>query len=637
MLDKLSSLCFLLLLSQLLIAQDVNIDFSDEKAVISNFEEQLIISYSKAGKLEATTTVVQQTKLQKSEGLGLLADKDIYHSFFSELGNLNAYTIKAGTKNKKIPILKKETKSDRSSYVFYEDGKVTTLYYGGLELGASTYLQYDKHHKDINILPSKFVQYSMPIKKFMYQVVTPAELNIRFAKRFYGSNNIKYSVRHKKNKTIHTFKGADIPAYDPPEYAPSIKHYMPHIIPIIEDYVDPIKRKKIVVHRTVDDLYNYYQSYMTQANMTPDPSLKKMSMDIVGDRRTDKEKAMAIFNWVKAKIKYVAFEDGYGGFVPRLAKDVCSKRYGDCKDMSTLLVHLLRSQNLKAYHTWVGTRSIPYSYTEVPTTASDNHMICALDLDGTWFVLDATSSFIPFGYVPDNLQGKEALIGINKDSFIIKKLPIAPASQNTIADTTWMEIKNKRLQGNIHLVVKGYKAIEMKTYLSYKDTDDKEDYIKRFLYRGNNKCLLDHVKWSFPSEESMDIVATFKLDNYLQEVSGDIYLNTLLTKFFSGYRIKEEKRTAKVDNQWATQVSYISYLKLPVGYKVHYKPENINLSVNQHYTADIRFKERTGGVLESKLNVSYDVVDIEPKQLKDHNELVSRLEETYKEVVHLKK
>lgn len=633
---KLGLMCLVLGLSKVLCAQEIATGFENEKAVISNYEEVLTISFNKMGKLEATTSVVQEATLQKSEGLGLLSDKDLYHSFFSELKNVNAFTIKPGKKGKKTPLLKKETKNDRSSSIFYEDGKITTLHYGSLEPGASTYLKYQLTHRDVNILPSKFLQYYMPIQNFVYRVITPANLDIRFAQNMYGSDWVKYSVEKKKNQTIHTFSGVDIPSFDRPDYSPPIKYCMPHIVPIIEEYVDAKKGNKIVVNKGVKDLYAYYQSYMGKANLETEPELKKTSMEIVEGLNTDREKAKAIFDWVKEKIKYVAFEDAYGGFVPRLAKDVCNKRYGDCKDMATLLVHLLRSQNLQAYHTWIGTRDIPYTYTQVPTTASDNHMICALYLDKEWIILDATNSFIPFGFVPDNIQGKEALIGISKDSFLVKPMPIAPPEQNVIVDTTWMEIDGDKVKGTIHLVMKGYKAFELKTYLSYKDTEDKEDYIKRYLYRGSNKCLLDKVKWKHTDEGTVDITASFSLDSYLQEVSGDIYLNTMLNKLYAGFRIKEEDRVSKVDNQWASKIQYVYYLKLPDGYKVAYKPENLNLKVPNHYDARVTFLEKEGQLV-SDLSITYNALDILPGQLKDHNNLVSQLEARYKEVVHLKK
>ena len=46
------------------------------------------------------------------------------------------------------------------------------------------------------------------------------------------------------------------------------------------------------------------------------------------------EKAKAIFKWVQDNINYVAFGDGYGGFIPEGASATCDTRYGDCKAMS---------------------------------------------------------------------------------------------------------------------------------------------------------------------------------------------------------------------------------------------------------------------------------------------------------------
>ena len=63
------------------------------------------------------------------------------------------------------------------------------------------------------------------------------------------------------------------------------------------------------------------------------------------------------------------------------------KKYGDCKDNSSILSEMLSIAGLRAA-SWRD-RSIPYTYEEVPTPA-DNHMILSYENKGKTYYLDAT-------------------------------------------------------------------------------------------------------------------------------------------------------------------------------------------------------------------------------------------------------
>lgn len=122
---------------------------------------------------------------------------------------------------------------------------------------------------------------------------------------------------------------------------------------------------------------------------------------------------------------YVAFEDKLGGFIPREAADICKRKFGDCKDMTSIQVALYRKAGIDAYFTWIGTRHKPYTYEEVPLPITDNHMICTIKLDGKWVFLDGTDPLIPFGIPPQGIQGKEALVGIDANNYKIITVPVA--------------------------------------------------------------------------------------------------------------------------------------------------------------------------------------------------------------------
>src|SRR5581483_12039727 len=104
-------------------------------------------------------------------------------------------------------------------------------------------------------------------------------------------------------------------------------------------------------------------------------ALARITDSLVANQPTELAKVKSIYYWVINNIKYVAFEDGMQGYIPRQADSICMKRYGDCKDMASIITAMLSVAKIPSYLTWIGTRDIPYSYDDVPLPMADNHMI----------------------------------------------------------------------------------------------------------------------------------------------------------------------------------------------------------------------------------------------------------------------
>ncbi len=132
----------------------------------------------------------------------------------------------------------------------------------------------------------------------------------------------------------------------------------------------------------MEGLCEWYHSFVKDINQEKDTSLQSIVSSLTKGVKSSEERIRRIYYWVQNNINYVAFEDGMNGFVPREAKDICNRRYGDCKDMSSILVKMLRLAGIDAHYTWIGTRSLPYKYTDLPSPNIDNHMICVADADG---------------------------------------------------------------------------------------------------------------------------------------------------------------------------------------------------------------------------------------------------------------
>ena len=91
-------------------------------------------------------------------------------------------------------------------------------------------------------------------------------------------------------------------------------------------------------------------------------------------------------------IRYIAYEDGYSGYIAAGAQDVLAKKFGDCKGMANLLTEMLKLAGYDSHFTWIGTRQLPYPQS-MPALCVNNHAICTLNFSGKTYFLDATENY----------------------------------------------------------------------------------------------------------------------------------------------------------------------------------------------------------------------------------------------------
>ena len=103
--------------------------------------------------------------------------------------------------------------------------------------------------------------------------------------------------------------------------------------------------------------------------------------------------------------------------------------------MANLITRLGQIAKLPVYRTWIGTRDIPFQFSEFPAPYCANHMIATYLGEKDTIFLDATGRFYPFGMPTSMIQGKEGLIGISETEFILKKVPVQETKINIEHDS----------------------------------------------------------------------------------------------------------------------------------------------------------------------------------------------------------
>lgn len=611
--------------------------YEGENAVMVSNVEHVEIKLER-GELKAKSKVDEEILILTDIGASLYNASTVYHSSFNKLLETDGVTLVPNGKGYRT-VKSKQTKTVKSTAtgVFYDDGQQTIITFAELVKGAKTRSSHTIEHTNIHFLPSYYFQSYLPIAKSEFKVTFPKNVNLRWQLRGKDTNLIKLTKEEGRNTNTYTWAAENLPRFKVFEHAPDVSYYMPHILIYIEDYTAGKNGERKRIFGTVDDLYRFYYPFISDLNKAPSPEISKIVESLTKDAVSEKEKAMRIFQYVQQNIKYIAFEDGMGGFIPREASLVCSRKYGDCKDMASLLVAMCKEAGIKAYYTWIGTRRKPYIYEETPLPVVDNHMICTVNIGAEWIFLDGTDALIPFGVPPHTIQGKEALIGLGRDKYKIIKVPQIAASNNVISDSTYINLTSNTVKGSVNINMKGYCAWGLQEVMQYKSPKEREDAIKAVALRGSNKYLQKSFDYKAFDNREKDVAATstFEVSDYAQQVGNEWYINMNLQRSYEDLWINPKDRKISLELDYKSRQKQVVVLDVPKGFHVSYLPPAAELSEDKLWSFKIGYKVSEGQVhlvKEYEMNTLY----VEPSQFEAHNRLIEELKKHYKESVVLR-
>src|SRR5690606_6483708 len=285
--------------------------------------------------------------------------------------------------------------------------------------------------------------------------------------------------------------------------------------------------------------------------------------------------------------------------------------------------------------TWIGTRSIPYTYDEVPTPLVDNHMILSYANNDEIYFLDATGRHIPIDFPTSFIQGKQALIADGESNFIIKQVPIVPSKKNAVIDSTYIYINGENLEGKSKTLFSGYKKIDLFNYLESENKEEKaKEFYNKNLEKGNNKFLIKTYqeinKYDYDSNFILDY--DFTINNYSKTLDNEIYVNLNLNKELSNYKTKDDRKH-EVEYDYKNFYSYKKTHYITDGYYVEYIPNSISYT-NNLLSSHITYTKNENSIIYNH-SANLDFMNLNLDEQKEVNDLIKKIEKEYKEVVIL--
>jgi hypothetical protein len=490
--------------------------------------------------------------------------------------------------------------------IFFDDNYGQVYGFQAAEAGQRCRFSYNYEYTDAKYLTRVFFHQSIPIRQSSITFKVPSWLELDIIEKNFSPNyKIKREVKKDKNFISYTYTVDNLQGIRQEPSSLARPYYLPHLVITVRGFT--VNQKKYDGFRSLDDMYAWYNFLYRKADNKPD-ELKTIVNQLVQGKSNDIEKIKSLYYWVQDNIRYIAFEEGYSGFVPQTVQEVYKNKFGDCKGMANLLTEMLKLAGFDSHFAWIGTREIPYDRKEIQSLCVDNHAICVLYHQDKTYFLDGTEKYAQLGKNAYRIQGKNVLVQ-HGDTYKVEEVPAAVMDENQMQTRANLVLKGNKITGHVTMTFDG----EAKSFFHYIYNNipaaKRKDFINNLLkLNGNSEAT--NVKTSDFKNRDITIMleGDIEISNQVTQVDNLCYTSI---DFFPGTIVEfipDEERQNPIDIDHVFVASDEVTLELPAKAKLQTLPPVFQSAFNNNSMEASYAVNGNKVVLKKKLQLSAPVI-----------------------------
>jgi hypothetical protein len=484
---------------------------------------------------------------------------------------------KNGFKSQKYP---PEKVSLTDEDIFLDDSYGQFYGFKADETGQRCRFKYNYEYTDAKYLTRVFFHEGMPVKEKSISFKVPSWLQLDITEKNFDNYKIRKEVKKDKDFTTYTYTGSNLPAIHQEASSLSRPYYLPHLIITVRSFT--VGGKAYNGFKTLDDMYAWYNLLYKKADNKVDV-LKNQVALLTQGKTSDEEKIKSIYYWVQDNIRYIAFEEGYAGFVPQTVQEVYKNKFGDCKGMANLMTEMLKAAGYDAHFSWIGTKDIPYDRTEIQSMCVDNHAISTLYFKGKTYFLDGTEKYAPFGKNAYRIQGKKVLVQ-NGNSYKVESVPAATVEDNQISTKALLALDGDKIKGHVKLTFDGETRNLFHYIYNNIPANRRKDFINQLVELNNNNTEATNIKTSDFKNRDIPLVLEGDIEITNQVTQADKLRYTGIDFFpgtITGFIPKDDRENPIDINRVFTTNDEV-VLELPASAKAVSLPKSFDAAFNNN-------------------------------------------------------
>ncbi|NQT83031.1 DUF3857 domain-containing protein [bacterium] len=456
----------------------------------------------------------------------------------------------------------------------------------------------------------------VPKRRMKYVVITPPGRDL-----YYSVSGMKAdpAIEKGSDAQVYLWDVKDIPKFEPEPYMPGFSEVLPYV--------------HISTYKDWESIGEWYWN-LIRDQLLLDKSGRDEVARITRGLKSERQKIVAIANYVVQNTRYIGLEFGIHSHKPYPAHKVHARRYGDCKDKAGLMVAMLKEVGVEACMAVLRTKSKGRIMPQPASLAVFNHVICYIPKYEMW--LDGTAEYSGTTELPYEDQGTDTLI-VGKGLRKFVTTPVLGSERNLISHAYQATILP---EGGIEFKMSGEVVGQYAPFYRrrYEEKKDRQNALTRAwgtvlpniriseIDFDNLKELEKPVKYSFkasaPSYAVADQGGGMGFAGLIQQLH--------LTRRFAS--LSSKKHDLVMEFPWSLKASVV--FALPTGYTVFSLPDDMHLRT-EFGKCDIEFTSTEPASVAVRFHFSLDVSRVKVEQYDAFRDFCRLIDEKQAEKIRI--
>lgn len=502
----------------------------------------------------------------------------------SNLAKCLGISAKIRDKNGKVvKHLKKKSEFESAQfspgYELYSESKYYWAELDWLEYPFEIEYEYELELKTLFLWPPWYPQSGIPVQKSTYQLILPNE-EFNFNTHSIGLEIEPVKRQSKKGKVEWFWELSEV---DPPEkegyMSPESRNQQRALLFVAETFM---LGKYAGQSDTWDNFAKWYRRLITDETTLP-PAMVAEVKELLSDEQTVYEKVNEIYRYLQDNTRYVAIYLDIGGWKPHSLSSVAFNKYGDCKDLTMLMIAMLDIAGIQSYPALMRTRDTGRVIEEFPSNQF-NHVLTCVPSESDTIWVECTADNCYAGDLDYSREDSKVLL-VKENGGEIVYIPPSPAEENGMVS----KIKG-RLTSDGLLYLDGWaessgnQADYVRGNLIGAREEDQVEWVRNYV--GENLPKVDLSSYqTYNIEEKFNqpvkIEFSGKASNFAASSGSRLFVNPAIMNRRSKRSVpRKESREFDIYFKYAYADTDSVELQIPTGYALEAGPKVQNLETD---------------------------------------------------------
>ncbi len=260
---------------------------------------------------------------------------------------------------------------------------------------------------------------------------------------------------------------------------------------------------------------------LVESKLLAGPEIEKAAHSIAEGKATPKEKMDAIFEYCQRNVRYEIVSLAQGEIIPNNVNAILSRKYGDCKDYSSLMYAMAKSVGVKT-NLALCYRGRGREFFDTMPVSQFNHLIVHFEDSGHHYWYDGTNRVGLSGVTTFDLANARALL-IEKGNSRLVTITESPDNLLSITGTLHGKTANG-LTGDITVRFHNQYAIDF-FWLDHQTNSQKmtKELTETLQSMFNENIIVQNLAWK-TEKDQFTITASCEFPNCVTTLQGNSYV-----------------------------------------------------------------------------------------------------------------